>query len=79
MIPYLSASSALSQKSLVASCLTCSGSLSQYPPRSSKSVNMETENYAIKNGDFKKDKELNKLELNGYLNQMIIASLIGKT
>ena len=34
---------------------------------------METERYAIKYGDFKKDKALNKLELNGHLSKMILA------
>lgn len=43
------------------------------PSRSSKSVNMETERYAITHGDFNKDKALNKLEFNGYLNKMILA------
>jgi len=43
------------------------------PPRSSKSFNMETESYAIKYGDFTKDKALSKLELNGHLSKMILA------
>jgi len=43
------------------------------PSRSSKSVNMETERYAITHGDFNKDKALNKLEFNGHLNKMILA------
>jgi hypothetical protein len=43
------------------------------PPRSSKSVNMETEIDAIKNGDFNNDKTLEKLIKKGNFNQKIIA------
>lgn len=42
------------------------------PQRSSKSVTMETQQYAIKNGDFKADEKLNEIEKNGLLEQITI-------
>ena len=42
------------------------------PQRSAKSVTMETQQFAIKNGDFKLDKKLNEIEKNSILQKITI-------
>jgi hypothetical protein len=42
------------------------------PQRSAKSFSMESQQFAIKNGDFKMDKKLNEIEKNNILNDIIV-------
>tara|TARA_Y100000591_G_scaffold332203_1_gene368662 strand:+ start:1834 stop:3705 length:1872 start_codon:yes stop_codon:yes gene_type:complete len=54
----------------ISECKNCNYFL--VPQRSAKSVTMETQQFSIKNGDFKLDQKLNEIEKKGILQKIVI-------